>query len=176
MHPKSAPLPAVTDDRIYIGLGSNLDDPMLQIQTAVTALQALPHTHVTACSSLWVSKPMGPSDQPDYVNAVVALSSALAPLAVLAACQAIEQAQRRIRTRHWGPRTIDLDVLLFGGEQIHLPTLIVPHPGITERGFVLAPLHQIAPDICIAGKSINHWLEKCDRNGLQALDQPILAL
>ena len=117
---------------------------------------------------------MGPSDQPDYVNAVVGISTTMPPHAILDACQAIESAQRRIRARHWGPRTIDLDILLFGEQVINTPTLTVPHPGVTQRGFVLAPLQQIAPDILLSEKSIDDWLANCDMGDLHLLAAPAI--
>lgn len=154
----------------YIGLGSNLSNPVLQIQTAVKTLQNTANVQLIHCSDLWASKPMGPSDQPDYVNAVVAVTTQLAPLELLDLCQSIEQAHRRIKTRHWGPRTLDLDILLMGDLQLHLPRLQVPHPGMTQRGFVLAPLHQIAPDLYLANQPLTYWLSQCDLSGLHRLD------
>ncbi len=138
--------------RAHVGLGSNLDDPRRQLETAFEALARLPHSRLAARSALYASAPMGPADQPDYLNAVAALDTELAPLALLDALQAIEHDQGRVRERRWGPRTLDLDLLLYGDQVIDLPRLKVPHPGIAERAFVLAPLVEIAGDIAIPGR------------------------
>lgn len=140
---------AQTFVRAYIGLGSNLDDPVAQLRRAIAALRALPHSRLTAHSRFYRSSPMGPSEQPDYVNAVVMLDTTLEPLALLDALQAIEQRQGRVRHgERWGPRTLDLDLLLYGAEVIDHPRLTVPHPGIRQRNFVLLPLTDLAPELC----------------------------
>ncbi len=133
--------------RVHVGLGSNLDDPRRQLESAFEALATLPESVLVARSSLYRSAPMGPADQPDYLNAVAELDTQLAPLALLDALQDIEQAQRRVRSRRWGPRTLDLDLLLYGDRQIDLPRLQVPHPGLHQRCFVLLPLLEVAGDI-----------------------------
>jgi 2-amino-4-hydroxy-6-hydroxymethyldihydropteridine diphosphokinase len=134
--------------RAYIGLGSNLDDPLQQLQRAIAALRRIPESRLTAVSPLYRSKPMGPANQPDYLNAVAMFDTCLEPLALLDALQTIEQQQGRVRTgEHWGPRTLDLDLLLYGSEVIDLPRLQVPHPEITRRGFVLCPLSDLAPEL-----------------------------
>lgn len=135
----------------YIGVGSNLAEPARQVRQAVAALGQLPHTTVHATSSLYRTPPMGPPDQPDYVNAVVALATALRPHVLLDAMQEIERAQHRVRERHWGPRTIDLDLLVYGDECIDDARLRVPHPGLSERAFVVVPLAEIAPRLTIPG-------------------------
>ena len=137
---------------VYIGLGSNLEQPREQIKRALQSLAELPDTKLLADSGFYESKPMGPSDQPDYVNAVAELETALDAETLLGHCQSIEQQQGRIRQRHWGERTIDLDVLLYGQEQIDTADLTVPHPGIEQRDFVYLPLLKISPDIVIPGK------------------------
>lgn len=135
----------------WIGLGSNLDDPFLQVQTALQELAQLPQTRLLRASRLWHSKPMGPQDQPDYVNAVAELETSLEPLALLDQLQALEQSHRRVRLQHWGPRTLDLDLLLYDQQQINHPRLQVPHPGLTQRSFVLAPLAELEPELLIPG-------------------------
>ncbi|MFP5465547.1 MAG: 2-amino-4-hydroxy-6-hydroxymethyldihydropteridine diphosphokinase [Gammaproteobacteria bacterium] len=142
--------------RAYIGLGSNLDDPPAQLQQAVSALARLPDSRVVAVSPLYRNAPLvpageDPAGQPDYVNAVAALDTTLAPLALLDALQAIENDQHRVRGRRWGPRTLDLDLLLYGNERIDLPRLTVPHPGLRERRFVLLPLRDVAPELVLPG-------------------------
>ena len=136
----------------YIGLGSNLDDPRSQVKRAVLALDQLPQTRVMQDAGYYVSSPMGPADQPDYVNTVVQIETGLSPQDLLDACQQIEQRQGRIRTRHWGERTIDLDILLYGDRQIETATLRIPHPGITQRDFVYLPLLAIDDTISLPGR------------------------
>ena len=136
----------------YIGVGSNLDDPRAQLLRAFGKLAELPCTRLIATSPLYVSQPFGPVAQPDYINAVVGLLTQLDALALLADLQAIEAAQGRpARHERWGPRVIDLDLLVYGREQRGDAHLTVPHPGIVERNFVLYPLADIAPDLDIPG-------------------------
>ncbi len=135
----------------WIGLGSNLDDPRRQVNTALSELDRLPRSRVLGCSGLYRSAPMGPPDQPDYINAVASLRTALDAEALLDALQAIELAHRRVRGEHWGPRTLDLDMLLYGDAVIDTPRLVVPHPGIAERNFVLAPLAELDAGLSIPG-------------------------
>jgi len=136
----------------WIGLGSNLDDPLHHLRQARLELAATPLTHLVRSSSLYRSAPMGPADQPDYLNAVIELLTELTPLSLLRALQRIEFGHGRVRTGvHWGARTLDLDLLLYGGETIAEPSLVVPHPGIAERVFVLEPLHECAPALEITG-------------------------
>ena len=138
--------------RAWIGLGSNLDAPRRQIEGAFAELEALPGTRLEGRSSLYSSSPMGPADQPDYVNAVALLETDLAPLVLLDALQAIEAQHGRVRERRWGPRTLDLDLLLYDERVMATPRLTLPHPGIGERDFVLLPLMEIAGDIEIPGR------------------------
>jgi 2-amino-4-hydroxy-6-hydroxymethyldihydropteridine diphosphokinase len=155
----------------YIGLGSNLGEPLQQLDAAFTALSKLPDTRVVRHSSFYASKPMGPADQPDYINAVAELETALDPQNLLLALQAIEQAQGRVRTgQRWGARTLDLDLLLYGDEVIHTDSLQVPHPGLAEREFVLIPLAEIAPDVVIPGQpALKQLIEDCPDYGLERL-------
>lgn len=154
----------------YIGLGSNLDQPIQQLLTAYQELANLPETTFLAGSSLYSSKPVGPQDQPDFVNAVVKLETKLSAIALLDALQALEQQHQRVRLRHWGPRTLDLDLLLYDQQQIALPRLSVPHPQMHLRGFVLLPLAEISPEIVIPGKgSITTILSNIAIDDLQIL-------
>lgn len=134
---------------VYIGLGSNLENPQQQLHTAVEALQQIPATQLQHCSPFYRSKPMGPQDQPDYINAVAALTTTLTPLALLDALQRIENAQGRVRKERWGARTLDLDILLFGAHVLDEPRLTVPHPGLCQRSFVVFPLLDISPDLTL---------------------------
>jgi len=137
----------------YIGLGSNLADPQLQVTTALEELNAIERTRLLEASSLYASQPMGPSDQPDYINAVAKIATQLSAQDLLKALQAIEQAhQRERKSERWGPRTLDLDIILYGDEQIDSKTLQIPHYGVAEREFVLIPLQELQADLIIPGK------------------------
>jgi len=136
----------------YIGIGSNLDQPVDQVKRAIGALDHLPGSRCTAVSPLYRNPPMGPAGQPDYVNAVAAVETALEPRELLLALQDQEaRAGRRRNGQRWGPRPLDLDILLYGDQVIAEPELDVPHPGIAERAFVLVPLAAIAPGLQIPG-------------------------
>ena len=153
--------------RVFIGLGSNLDDPLKHIQSALDSLAKLPDSTLTKESSLYYSRPVGPQDQPDFVNAVVQLETGLAPEALLDHLQAIEARHGRERKKKWGPRTLDLDILLFDDDMICTRRLRVPHPEMHHRGFVLVPLNEIAPNACIIGHgSISTLLEEIDTSDL----------
>ena len=144
--------PPTERTRAYVGLGSNLDDPVGHVRQALVDLAALPETACLGHSRLYRSPPMGPSGQPDYVNAVAVLESGLEPRELLAELQAIEARHGRVRVaERWGPRTLDLDLLVYGNWQSTDPTLTVPHPGIAGRAFVVWPLFEIAPDLEIPG-------------------------
>lgn len=133
----------------YIGLGSNLAQPRQQIEKALAALGKLASSRLLKASSLYSSAPVGPQDQPDYVNAVAAIETTLAPLDLLDALQALETAAGRQRLRHWGERTLDLDVLLYGEALLDLPRLTIPHPQLDKRAFVLQPLAEIAATLIL---------------------------
>ncbi|EXU75676.1 2-amino-4-hydroxy-6-hydroxymethyldihydropteridine diphosphokinase [Erwinia mallotivora] len=135
-------------NRVWLALGSNLADPLHQVQAALDALAALPQTRLITASSFWRTPPYGPADQPDYLNAAVALDSELTPEALLDHTQRIELEQGRVRKEHrFGPRTLDLDIMLFGSLTLNTPRLIVPHYDMHNRAFMLVPLVEIAPDI-----------------------------
>jgi 2-amino-4-hydroxy-6-hydroxymethyldihydropteridine diphosphokinase len=134
-----------------VGIGSNLDDPSAQVVSGLRALGNLPESRLLRQSALYTTPPMGPPDQPDYVNAVALIATLLPPLALLDALQAIERAHHRVRERHWGPRTLDLDLLCYGDVVLSHPRLVLPHPGISERAFVVIPLLEIAPELGIPG-------------------------
>lgn len=157
----------------FVGLGSNLARPKLQVKRALIELQSLQLSRLLRRSSLYRSAPMGPGDQADYINAVAAIDTALSALALLDALQAIENAHGRTRAKQrWGPRTLDLDLLLFGDETIHDARLKVPHPGISERAFVLHPLYEIAPDLSVPGLGpLTELLRKCPPQRLQRLTE-----
>ncbi len=153
---------------VYIAVGSNLSDPVAQANNAIEALKSLPKSRFIAASSLYSSTPMGPQNQPDYINAVVSVETELSPLELLDCTQAIEQEQGRVRKdERWGPRTLDLDILLFGNQQIDSEILIVPHYGMHVREFVLYPLHEIAPMLQLPdGTMLKELLKSVPLNGL----------
>ncbi|KUJ87259.1 MAG: 2-amino-4-hydroxy-6-hydroxymethyldihydropteridine pyrophosphokinase [Halomonas sp. 54_146] len=148
--------------RAYIGLGSNLASPIDQVRQALSELATLPLSQLVAASSLYASRPVGPQDQPDFINAVAALDTRLSPLALLDQLQALEQQHRRRRQRHWGPRTLDLDLLLYADEHIDTPRLRVPHPQMNARAFVLVPLAEIAPTLVVDQQPLTAWCERIE--------------
>jgi 2-amino-4-hydroxy-6-hydroxymethyldihydropteridine diphosphokinase len=155
----------------YVALGSNLDEPRAQVERAVAALADLPGTRLVLRSSLYRSRPFGPVAQPDFVNAVAGLLTTLEPASLLECLKSTEarlgRAQPVVR---WGPRRIDLDLLVHGAAQISQPELVVPHPGIAERAFVLVPLAEIAPDLVVPGAGcVRDLLTRVDSTGLERL-------
>lgn len=166
-------------ERTYIGLGSNLAEPREQLRCALMALDALPDCHLVAASSRYVSDPLGPADQPRYNNAVAALDTGLSPLQLLDALQAIELAQGRERKAdRWGPRTLDLDILLFGERMLDEPRLTVPHYHLHARAFVLYPLAEIAPQNLQLpdGRRLAELLSACPFEGIERLDELLPAI
>lgn len=154
----------------YIALGSNLATPLEQLKQALKAISALPKTQLLSTSSFYQSKPLGPQDQPDYVNAVAKIETALAPFALLDELQRIENEQGRVRLRRWGERTLDLDILLYGNEIMQSERLTVPHYDMENREFVIVPLAEISPNLTLpTGKSVaelalkfsHHKMKKC---------------
>lgn len=155
----------------YIGIGSNLDDPVSQVKDAFEDLDAIPDSILVARSSLYSSKPMGPEDQPDYVNAVVALDTLLSAESLLRELQNIEDLHGREHSGdRWGPRTLDLDLLMYGKKQINTDALTVPHAGMHERDFVLIPLAEIAGNISIPGRGqLSSLISQCESHSLKKL-------
>ncbi|MRS15172.1 2-amino-4-hydroxy-6-hydroxymethyldihydropteridine diphosphokinase [Enterobacteriaceae bacterium RIT691] len=134
--------------RVFIAVGSNLASPLDQVNAAIAALGEIPQSRIVAVSSFYRTPPLGPQDQPDYLNAAVELDTSLAPEALLDNTQRIELQQGRVRKEErWGPRTLDLDIMLFGDETLHTERLTVPHYDMHNRGFMLWPLAEIAPDL-----------------------------
>ena len=146
----------------FIGLGSNLDRPEVQVRRGLSALSELPDAQLVAASSLYRSAPIGHTEQPDFVNAVAQLATALSPQSLLAALLAIEQRHGRTRSFPNAARTLDLDLLLYDADTLAVPGLTLPHPRMHERAFVLAPLVEIAPACIIPGAgSARDWLARC---------------
>ena len=135
----------------FVGLGSNLDEPVAQLRRALLELAEIPHTRLIERSPLYGSTPLGPPGQPNYVNAVAMLETSLDAHSLLDELQAVEQRHGRERADRWGPRTLDLDLLLYGDALIDSPRLQVPHPQMHRRAFVLVPLHDLAPDLELPG-------------------------
>ncbi|SMF21112.1 2-amino-4-hydroxy-6-hydroxymethyldihydropteridinediphosphokinase [Alteromonadaceae bacterium Bs31] len=131
---------------VFIGLGSNLEQPLEQVKRALKELSEHPELSLITSSPLYRSKAIGPS-QADYINAVAQIKTPLSALQLLDQLQHIEQLHQRVRIQHWGPRTLDLDILLYGNASINNERLIIPHAHMCERNFVLQPLHDIAPDL-----------------------------
>lgn len=133
----------------YIGIGSNLHNPIKQVTTAIGALSTVPQTKLVQYSSLYESTPVGVSQQPKFVNAVAKITTVLSPDMLLATMHDIEKNHNRVRGLRWGPRTLDLDILLYGQQTIQQENLTIPHIEIANRGFVLIPLAEIAPQLSI---------------------------
>ena len=157
--------------KAFVALGSNLGDRLEHLRAAVNALEALPTTHVKASSRIFETEPVGgPDQQGAYLNAVVQLETRLKPQTLLERLLEIERSRGRVRITRWGPRTLDLDVLLYGTQIIHEDHLTVPHPRLHERAFVLEPLHDLAPDLEVPGLGVTvaALREQVDRSGVWA--------
>jgi 2-amino-4-hydroxy-6-hydroxymethyldihydropteridine diphosphokinase len=156
--------------RAFVGIGANLGDPVAQVRAGVAALAALPHTRLVAASSLYRTAPVGYAAQADFVNAACLLETELAPRALLEHLHAIEAGAGRERRFKDAPRTLDLDLLLYGGETIDEPGLALPHPRLHERAFALAPLVELDPDCVIPGRGLaRDWLARADAQRVERL-------
>ena len=154
----------------WIGLGSNLDSPLQQLHLALEALNQLPESRLLDASPIYRSSPVGPSDQPDFLNMAAKLETDLRPLALLDQLLAIEESQGRVRDQVWGPRVIDLDLLVFGDRTLDEPRLKVPHPELANRDFVLQPLLDLDPDLTLPdGTAVGELREHCPDNQLTRL-------
>ncbi|MWP49431.1 MULTISPECIES: 2-amino-4-hydroxy-6-hydroxymethyldihydropteridine diphosphokinase [unclassified Gilliamella] len=153
----------------YIALGSNLEDPLAQVNRAITALKLLPNTTFLEVSPFYRSKPLGPQDQNDYLNAVVKITTTLFPIELLDALQAIEKVQGRVRKENrWGARTLDLDILLYDDLVIESERLTIPHYHMKNREFVLYPLFDISPELILPDNDkLYDLVTKCPKNGLE---------
>jgi 2-amino-4-hydroxy-6-hydroxymethyldihydropteridine diphosphokinase len=155
----------------YVGLGSNLADPLAQVKQALVELESIPDTRVTTRSSLYRTSPVGLLEQPDFINAVASVQTTLKPKALLAALLAIENRHGRTRAMRNAPRTLDLDLLLYGAEVLDQDGLSLPHPRLHERAFVLAPLAEIAPEAMVPGQGrVQDLLAGVDRSGVSRID------
>jgi len=151
---------------VYIALGSNMDSPHSQLDSALAALSQHPRIELVATSNRYQTPPIGPQ-QPDFINAAAQLSTDLSPLDLLDALQAIEQQQHRVRSIHWGPRTLDLDILLYDNFVIESERLTIPHPRMVERGFVLVPLADLDAQLALpSGETVAQLLANCSQQGI----------
>lgn len=144
---------------VYLSLGSNIGDKKAYLEAALERLNQLPQTSLVAVSSFYETAAWGKTDQDNFLNICCQLKTELAAQQLLIECQQIEKNLHRVRYEHWGPRTIDIDILLYGSEHIATESLKVPHPYMTERAFVLVPLFEIAPSLEICGHSITSYLK-----------------
>ena len=155
---------------VYVGLGANLQQPVLQIKRALQELDETPETELVRVSSFYETTPVGLLDQPVFINAVAELATTLAPQKLLEYLMAIEAAHARARLEKNGPRTLDLDILIFNEWRINEPDLVIPHPRMQERAFVLIPLLEIAPEVFIPGLGLaKEWLAKVGESGVRLL-------
>lgn len=155
----------------YIALGSNLDDPRAQVERGFAALETLPHSRLVLRSRLYASKPLGAIPQPDFVNAAAGVLTQLSPRELLAALKRLEtELGRTVPVERWGPRRIDFDLLAYGDVRVAESDLTIPHPGVSERGFVLYPLAEIAPDLLIPSVGVVRALAtRVSAEGLRVL-------
>ncbi|HEY3416273.1 MAG TPA: 2-amino-4-hydroxy-6-hydroxymethyldihydropteridine diphosphokinase [Armatimonadota bacterium] len=151
--------------RAYLSLGSNLGKREALLREAIARIGQLPGTRIVAESPLLETAPWGNTDQPAFLNLALAIETTLTPEALLDGLRAIEDALGRQRTEHWGPRTVDIDILVYDGVTRDTSTLRLPHPYLTERLFVLQPLAEIAPDLVVHGQTVRAWLDLLLRKG-----------
>ncbi len=163
---------AAWETPLFLGCGSNLGDRWEHLQEGLAWLSAWPGMRLEAVSSVYESPPMGPVAQGPYLNLVAAGWTTLPPLEVLEACLAAEQARGRVRGERWGPRTLDVDILLLGEVVWAGPQLTLPHPGITERAFVLVPLAELVPDWVVFGRKVRDWCAEVPLGGLRRWQPP----
>jgi 2-amino-4-hydroxy-6-hydroxymethyldihydropteridine diphosphokinase len=154
-----------------LGLGGNIGDPVASMATALSVLDTHPDCRVTAVSRLYRTPPWGKTDQSYFFNSCAAVETRLAPEALLDLCLSIEREMKRERVERWGPRTLDIDVLTYEGVEQDAPRLELPHPRMTERGFVLMPLADIAPDLIVRGRAVANWLTGADIAGIELADE-----
>jgi 2-amino-4-hydroxy-6-hydroxymethyldihydropteridine diphosphokinase len=156
-------------ERAYLGLGGNLGDPAKSMGAALRMLDADPLTEVVATSSLYRTPPWGKTDQPDFLNATAEVLTSHSPRELLDLCLEAERRLKRVRQERWGPRLIDIDILIFGDRTVHENGLEIPHPRMLERAFVLAPLAEIAPDFMVGGQTLSDHLAMLDTTGITRL-------
>lgn len=149
-----------------LGLGGNIGDPQAAMAQALRLIDEDADCRVTAVSKLYRTPPWGKTDQADFYNCCALVETRLDPVALLERCLAIELGMKRVRVERWGPRTIDIDVLIYGDVELRSKSLEVPHPRMTERAFVIVPLADIAADMMIKGRAVSQWLFSLDTTGI----------
>jgi len=164
-------LPEGGGARASLGLGGNVGEPVRAMSAALSALDARGDCRVAAVSRLYRTPPWGKTDQSFFYNACALVDTSLDPEALLALCLGIEREMKRVRNERWGPRTLDIDILTYGGIEKSLPTLEIPHPRMTERGFVLMPLADLAADLIVNRRSVADWLRQADIAGIEIADE-----
>ena len=163
------PLPGHPRTTAFLGLGGNIGDPRAAMAAALSAIEADPDTHVSAVSSLYRTPPWGKTDQPDFLNAVARVETGLGARALLELGLSTETALRRVRRERWGPRLIDIDVLIYDDDRIDEEGLQVPHPRMRERAFVMVPLAEIAPDWPVGATTAARIAEQLPHDGIEAI-------
>ena len=158
-------------EKALIGLGGNLGDPVKSIEQALEMIGRNEDCRIEAVSSFWRTPPWGKTDQPDFINVCAKVATQLEPRAFLELCLQTEHALKRVRKERWGPRSIDTDVLFFGDRNITEEGLVIPHPRIAERAFVLVPLAEIAPELVLDGKTISERAKEISREGIVRVQQ-----
>lgn len=162
-------MPGRIGERVFLGLGGNLGDPQAAMAAGLRMIDSDDRTDVVAVSSLYRTPPWGKTDQPDFINAAAELRTARDPRDLLLLCLEVERALKRVRRERWGPRLIDIDMLLYGERVVQETSLDIPHPRMLERAFVLVPLAEIAPDLKIAGHPLSQHLRSIDTSGIARL-------
>lgn len=154
-----------------LGLGGNIGDPVHAMAQALHTLDARADCRVVAVSRLYRTPPWGKTDQADFYNSCAAIETSLSPQALLETCLGIEREMKRVRLERWGPRIIDIDVLTYDQVEQQTATLHIPHPRMTERGFVLMPLADFAGDLIVRGRTVDAWLAQADVTGIEIADE-----
>lgn len=157
--------------RATLGLGGNLDNPVRAMALALRTLDGRDDVTVAAVSRVYRTPPWGKTDQSFFYNSCAAVDTTLSPEALLDVCLEIEREMKRVRIERWGPRTIDIDVLTYGDIEQTEPLLTIPHPRMTERGFVLMPLADFAADLMVSGRKVADWLSDADVEGIEISDE-----
>lgn len=157
--------------RAFLGLGGNLGDPIRAMGAALRAIDADPASRVTAVSGLYRTPPWGKTDQPDFINATAEIATTRSARSLLELCLETERGLKRVRKERWGPRIVDLDVLVYGDLAITEPGLHIPHPRMLERAFVMVPLAETAPRLVLSGRTVAEWTQDLDRAGIERLDR-----
>lgn len=162
-------MPGRNKEVAYLGLGGNLGDPARSMAAALRMLDADPTTEIVAVSSLYRTPPWGKTDQPDFLNAAAELRTTQTPRGLLDLCLDAERRLKRVRQERWGPRLIDIDILVFGERSLHESGLEIPHPRMLERAFVLAPLAEVAPGLLVKDRPLSAYLAEIDTAGIEQL-------